>query len=63
MSLISQAASEDPAISLLAIRILREHLTDEERRSVALGREQGMTWEQIASLLGQSRQAVWARYH
>jgi hypothetical protein len=30
---------------------------------VKISRERGATWEQIASVLGVSRQAAWSRYH
>lgn len=60
--LLAAVSSENPVEALSAIRLLRDHLVTEERRSVALARVEGLTWERIASLLGQKRQSVWARY-
>jgi DNA-binding XRE family transcriptional regulator len=54
----SAAASRDPAIGLKAVRSLRTLVERLEILQVQSARDQGWTWEQIAQLLGVSRQAV-----
>jgi transcriptional regulator with XRE-family HTH domain len=54
----SAAASRDPAIGLKAVRSLRTLVERLETLQVQSARDQGWTWEQIAQLLGVSRQAV-----
>jgi hypothetical protein len=60
--LLQLVTSEDPTVSLDALRQLRELLMTHERRSVLAARSQGMSWEQIAALLGRARQGIWERY-
>jgi transcriptional regulator with XRE-family HTH domain len=54
----SAAGSRDPAIGLKAVRSLRTLVERLETLQVQSARDQGWTWEQIARLLGVSRQAV-----
>jgi DNA-directed RNA polymerase specialized sigma24 family protein len=52
------AGSRDPSVGLEAVRSLRVLVERLEALQVDNAREQGWTWEQIAQLLGVSRQAV-----
>jgi hypothetical protein len=60
--LLQLVTSDDPTVSLDALRQLRELLMTHERRSVLAARRQGMSWEQIAALLGRARQGLWERH-
>jgi hypothetical protein len=52
------AGGDDPEAALYAIVGLRQLADILERRQVAAAREQGWTWDQIAHVLGVSRQAA-----
>jgi DNA-binding IclR family transcriptional regulator len=52
------AAGDDPAAALYAIVGPRELMNILERRQVPAARDQGWTWDQIAHVLGVSRQAA-----
>lgn len=52
------ASSKDPTVGLKAVRSLRVLVERLEALQVQSAREQGWTWEQIAQLLGVTRQAV-----
>ena len=54
----SAASSKDPTVGLRAVRSLRTLVERLEALQVGNAREQGWTWEQIAELLGVSRQAA-----
>ena len=56
------ASSRDPAVGLKAVRALRTLVERLEVLQVENARDQGWTWEQIAQLLGISRQAVHKKY-
>jgi hypothetical protein len=56
------ASSEDPAIGLRAVRSLRTLVERLETLQVGNARAQGWTWDQIAQLLGVTRQAVHKKY-
>lgn len=56
------ASSKDPAVGLTAVRSLRVLVERLEALQVQNARDQGWTWEQIAQLLGVSRQAVHKKY-
>jgi predicted transcriptional regulator len=58
----SAAGSRDPATGLTAVRSLRTLVERLETLQVQNARDQGWTWEQIAQLLGVSRQAVHKKY-
>ena len=56
------ASSKDPAIGLTAVRSLRVLVERLEALQVGNARDQGWTWDQIAQLLGVTRQAVHKKY-
>ena len=58
----SAASSRDPAIGLKAVRSLRVLVERLEALQVGNARDQGWTWDQIAQLLGVTRQAVHKKY-
>jgi len=58
----SAASSKDPTVGLKAVRSLRVLVERLENLQVRNAREQGWTWEQIAQLLGVTRQAVHKKY-
>jgi hypothetical protein len=58
----SAASSKDPTVGLKAVRSLRVLVERLEALQVDNARGQGWTWEQIAQLLGVSRQAVHKKY-
>ena len=60
--LATQSVSDDPAIGLSAVASLRALLDSLEELQVAHARAQGWSWQQIALLLGVSRQAVHKKY-
>ena len=57
------AGSTDPAIGLRAVRALQRLQERLEAIHVANAREQGWSWQAIASALGVSRQAVHQKYN
>lgn len=56
--LASAAGSKDPAVGLRAVAALRDLLERLEALNVDNARAQGWSWQEIASALGVSRQAV-----
>ena len=58
----SAASSRDPAVGLKAVRALRALVDRLEALQVENARDEGWTWEQIAELLGVTRQAVHKKY-
>ncbi|WP_448620469.1 helix-turn-helix domain-containing protein [Geodermatophilus sp. URMC 65] len=58
----SAASSRDPAVGLKAVRALRALVDRLEALQVENARDEGWTWEQIARLLGVTRQAVHKKY-
>ena len=58
----SAASSKDPAVGLTAVRSLRILVERLEALQVGNARDQGWTWDQIAQLLGVTRQAVHKKY-
>ncbi len=58
----SAASSRDPGVGLKAVRALRTLVERLEALQVENARDQGWTWEQIAQLLGVTRQAVHKKY-
>ncbi len=60
---LAQAASSgDPAEGLRAVRALRALADRLEALQVGRARDLGWTWQEIASLVGVSRQAVHKKY-
>jgi predicted transcriptional regulator len=56
------ASSDDPSVGLRAVRSLRVLVERLEALQVQNARDAGWTWEQIAQLLGVTRQAVHKKY-
>ncbi len=59
---VAQTASEDPEIGLRGVASLRALLEAVEELQVRRARELGWSWQQIAALLGVSKQAVHQKY-
>jgi hypothetical protein len=57
-ALAGQVTSKDPAIGLQAVVALRRLLEELERVHVDNARDQGWTWQNIATALRVSRQSV-----
>ena len=56
--LADATGSRDPAVGLAAVAALRELLESLEALQVSNARERGWSWQQIATALGVSKQAV-----
>jgi DNA-directed RNA polymerase specialized sigma24 family protein len=56
--LADATASKDPAVGLGAVAALRELLESLESLQVTNARDRGWSWQQIATALGVSKQAV-----
>jgi hypothetical protein len=56
--LADATASQDPAVGLAAVAALRELLESLESLQVTNARDRGWSWQQIATMLGVSKQAV-----
>jgi len=56
--LATAASDADPRTGLRAVRALRVLLEQLERSQVRRARELGWSWQEIAEVLGVSRQAV-----
>ena len=56
--LADATASQDPAVGLAAGAALRELLESLESLQVVNARDRGWSWQQIATALGVSKQAV-----
>jgi hypothetical protein len=59
---VAQTASEDPEIGLRGVASLRALLEAVEELQVRRARGLGWSWQQIAALLGVSKQAVHQKY-
>jgi CBS domain-containing protein len=59
---VSQTASDDPEIGLRGVASLRALLEAVEELQVRRARELGWSWQQIAALLGVTKQAVHQKY-
>ena len=60
--LVTKSGSDDPAVGLRAVAALRALLDSLEELQVRQARTRGWTWQQIALMLGVSRQAVHKKY-
>jgi DNA-directed RNA polymerase specialized sigma24 family protein len=60
--MVTQTASDDPQIGLRGVASLRALLEAVEELQVRRARELGWSWQQIADLLGVSKQAVHQKY-
>jgi DNA-directed RNA polymerase specialized sigma24 family protein len=59
---VAQTASADPEVGLRGVASLRALLEAVEELQVRRARELGWSWQQIAELLGVSKQAVHQKY-
>lgn len=59
---VAQTASDDPEIGLRGVASLRALLEAVEELQIRRARELGWSWQQIAALLGVSKQAVHQKY-
>ena len=59
---MTESASEDPEVGLRAVASLRALVESVEELQVRRARELGWSWQQIASLLGVSKQAVHQKF-
>ena len=59
---VTQTESEDPEVGLRAVATLRALLETVEELQVRRARELGWSWQQIAALLGVSKQAVHQKF-
>lgn len=57
-ALAGEATSKDPAIGLRAVVALRRLLEELERLHVDNARDQGWSWQDIATVLNVSKQSV-----
>ncbi len=57
-ALAGQVTNKDPAVGLRAVVALRRLLEELERLHVDSARDQGWSWQGIATALGVSRQSV-----
>jgi DNA-directed RNA polymerase specialized sigma24 family protein len=57
-AMVAGVSSTDPEVGLRAVASLRALLEAVEKLQVANAREHGWSWQQIAAVLGVSRQAV-----
>ena len=60
--LAGSASSRDPQVGLAAVASLRVLLESLEELQVASARRRGWSWQEIAGVLGVSRQAVHKKY-
>jgi len=60
--IVAQTASDDPEIGLRGVASLRALLEAVEELQVRRARELGWSWQQIAELLGVSKQAVHQKF-
>ncbi|MEP6893403.1 MAG: helix-turn-helix domain-containing protein [Gaiellaceae bacterium] len=61
-TIATDVSDKDPEVGLRAVASLRTLLEAVEELQVANAREQGWSWQQIACLLGVSKQAVHQKY-
>ena len=59
---VAQTASSDPEVGLRGVASLRALLEAVEELQVRRARDLGWSWQQIAELLGVSKQAVHQKY-
>jgi DNA-binding NtrC family response regulator len=56
------SGAADPAVGLRAVLALRRLAERVEAEQVALARRQGWSWQQVADVLGMTRQSLHAKY-
>jgi predicted DNA-binding transcriptional regulator AlpA len=59
LQVLDSLATEDRLVALRSVAVL---LGTKRASTVLAGRAKGMSWQDIADLLGMSRQSVWDRY-
>jgi predicted DNA-binding transcriptional regulator AlpA len=59
LQVLDSLATEDRLVALRSVAVL---LGTKRASTVLAGRAEGMSWQDIADLLGMSRQSVWDRY-
>ena len=59
---VAQTGSDDPEVGLRAVASLRALVETVEELQVRRARELGWSWQQIAALLGVSKQAVHQKF-
>jgi len=59
---VAESGSGDPAVGLRAVASLRALVETVEELQVRRAREIGWSWQQIAALLGVSKQAVHQKF-
>jgi hypothetical protein len=62
IDLATAAGHRDPEVGLAAVAALRQLLEQLEALQVKAAREDGWTWERIATALGVTRQSVHRKY-
>ena len=60
--LATAASSQDPSVGLRAVASLRVLVEDLQELQIDKARSQGWSWQEIASILGVSKQAVHKKY-
>ncbi|MGI8698086.1 MAG: helix-turn-helix domain-containing protein [Mycobacteriales bacterium] len=60
--LAGEASSRDPAVGLAAVAALATLLESLEELQVLSARDAGWSWQEIATVLGVSKQAVHKKY-
>ncbi|MDQ3752943.1 MAG: RNA polymerase subunit sigma-70 [Actinomycetota bacterium] len=60
--LATAASSQDPSVGLRAVASLRVLVEDLQELQIDSARSQGWSWQEIASVLGVSKQAVHKKY-
>ena len=59
---VTESGSDDPEVGLRAVASLRALVESVEELQVRRARELGWSWQQIAALLGVSKQAVHQKF-
>jgi len=61
-TLANEMSSDDPEVGLRAVASLRALVDSVEQLQVESARQHGWTWQEIARVLGVSKQAVHQKY-
>jgi DNA invertase Pin-like site-specific DNA recombinase len=63
VTLAAAAGDKDPRTGLRAVAALRKLVDQLERAQVRAARSQGLSWAEVASELGVTRQAAFKKHH
>ena len=63
VTLAAAAGDKDPRTGLRAVAALRKLVDQLERAQVLAARSQGLSWAEVASELGVTRQAAFKKHH